>query len=60
MNAATEGLLTMSLIQTLKGIYVDITSSRSFSLQIKFESGCRLAELFQKPIQKDLVKYSEI
>lgn len=60
MNAATERPFDNEFNSNFeRGIYVDITSGEPlFFSTDKFESGCGWPS-FSKPIQKDLVKYSE-
>ena len=60
VNAATERPLDNEFNSNFeRGIYVDITSGEPlFFSTDKFESGCGWPS-FSKPIQKDLVKYSE-
>ena len=60
MNAATERPFDNEFNSNFeRGIYVDITSGEPlFFSTYKFESGCGWPS-FSKPIQKDLVKYSE-
>ena len=60
VNAATERPFDNEFNSNFeRGIYVDITSGEPlFFSTDKFESGCGWPS-FSKPIQKDLVKYSE-
>ena len=60
VNAATERPFANEFNSNFeRGIYVDITSGEPlFFSTDKFESGCGWPS-FSKPIQKDLVKYSE-
>lgn len=60
VNAATESPFDNEFNSNFeRGIYVDITSGEPlFFSTDKFESGCGWPS-FSKPIQKDLVKYSE-
>ena len=60
VNAATESAFDNEFNSNFeRGIYVDITSGEPlFFSTDKFESGCGWPS-FSKPIQKDLVKYSE-
>nr|WP_288916482.1 peptide-methionine (R)-S-oxide reductase MsrB [uncultured Lachnoanaerobaculum sp.] len=60
VNAATERPFDNEFNSNFeRGIYVDITSGEPlFFSTDKFESGCGWSS-FSKPIQKDLVKYSE-